>query len=92
MHTHDVANDTRICGLNAFNPAQGKLFLPRLLWRRSGGVATLRLQLWSETSLREDAREALNFVDNLRDAAPIRPLSVQIVQETHHPENRNGWR
>ena len=86
LHTHDVANDTRICGLNAFNPAQGKLFLPRLLWRRSGGVATLRLQLWSETSLREDAREALNFVDNLRDAAPIRPLSVQIVQETHHPE------
>lgn len=26
LHTHDVANDTRICGLNAFNPAQGKLF------------------------------------------------------------------
>ncbi|NQF20754.1 isochorismate synthase MenF, partial [Enterobacter hormaechei] len=40
LHAHDVANDTRICGLNAFNPAQGKLFLPRLLWRRSGGVAT----------------------------------------------------
>ena len=91
MHAHDVANDTRICGLNAFNPAQGKLFYRASLatvWR----VATLRLQLWSETSLREDAREALNFVDNLRDAAPIRPLSVQIVQETHHPENRTGWR
>ncbi len=48
LHTHDVANDTRICGLNAFNPAQGNLFLPRLLWRRSGGVATLRLQLWAK--------------------------------------------
>ncbi len=39
-----------------------------------------------ETSLCDDAGDALKFIDNLRDAAPIRPLSVQIVQETHHPE------
>jgi menaquinone-specific isochorismate synthase len=42
------APDTRICGLNAFNPEQGSLFLPRLLWRRTAGNATLRLQLWSD--------------------------------------------
>ncbi|HAS1785495.1 TPA: isochorismate synthase MenF [Enterobacter cloacae] len=86
LRAQDAADDTRICGLNAFNPAQGNLFLPRLLWRRSAGVATLRLQLWSETSLREDARQALSVIDSLRDAAPIRPLSVQVAQETHHPQ------
>ncbi len=29
--------DLRICGLNAFEPQQGSLALPRLEWRRCGG-------------------------------------------------------
>lgn len=86
LHTHRAASDTRICGLNAFNPEQARLFLPRLLWRRSSGEATLRLQLWSETSLQDDARHALDFIDQLQHANPIRPLSGQLVQETHHPQ------
>jgi menaquinone-specific isochorismate synthase len=60
LREQNAAGDTRICGLNAFNPEQGSLFLPRLLWRRTAGNATLRLQLWSD-SLQEDARAALDF-------------------------------
>ncbi|MFH5067316.1 isochorismate synthase MenF [Enterobacter cloacae complex sp. 2024EL-00215] len=90
LHTHNAAHDTRICGLNAFNPEQGSLFLPRLLWRRFAGVATLRLQLWSDSSLQDDARAALDFLQQLRDARPIRPLSVQVMQETHQPQ-KSEW-
>ena len=86
LQQQPVANDTRICGLNAFTPEQGSLFLPRLLWRRSAGTATLRLQLWSDRSLQEDADAALAFLQQLRDARPIRPLSAQVVQETHQPQ------
>ncbi|MCV5979099.1 isochorismate synthase MenF, partial [Escherichia coli] len=77
--------DTRICGLNAFNPEQGSLFLPRLLWRRTAGNATLRLQLWSDSSLEDDADTARAFLQQLLPARPIRPLSVQVERETHHP-------
>ncbi len=48
--------DLRIWGLNAFEPKEGYLLLPRLEWRRSGGTATLRLHLHSDVSLRDDAR------------------------------------
>jgi menaquinone-specific isochorismate synthase len=61
LREQNAAGDTRICGLNAFNPEQGSLFLPRLLWRRTAGTATLRLQLWSDYSLQEDAHAALDF-------------------------------
>jgi menaquinone-specific isochorismate synthase len=66
LREQNAAGDTRICGLNAFNPEQGSLFLPRLLWRRTAGTATLRLQLWSDYSLQEDARAALDFLQQLR--------------------------
>lgn len=46
--------DLRIWGLNAFEPKEGYLLLPRLEWRRSGGTATLRLHLHSDVSLRDD--------------------------------------
>ncbi|MGS2872355.1 isochorismate synthase MenF [Enterobacter huaxiensis] len=86
LQTHDAQNDTLICGLNAFNPEKSSQFLPRLLWRRSAGVATLRLQLWSDTSLADDAPAARKFVDQLNAAGPIRPLSVQVERETHQPQ------
>lgn len=88
LREQNAANDTRICGLNAFNPEQGSLFLPRLLWRRSAGNATLRLQLWSDDSLQDDARTALDFLQQLHAARPIRPLSVQVECETHHPQKQ----
>lgn len=86
LQRQHAASDTRICGLNAFTPEKGSLFLPRLLWRRSGGVATLRLQLWSECSLQDDAQVAQRFLGSLQDAKPIRPLSVQVERETHQPQ------
>ncbi len=45
-------------GLNAFDPSQGNLLLPRPEWRRCGGKATLRLTLFSESSLQHDAIQA----------------------------------
>lgn len=51
-------DDIRLCGVNAFDPQQGMLFLPRLAWRREAGRATLRLYLSSETSLQQDAERA----------------------------------
>lgn len=86
LREQNAAGDTRICGLNAFNPEQGSLFLPRLLWRRTAGTATLRLQLWSDYSLQEDAHAARHFLQQLRPARSIRPLSVQVEHETHQPQ------
>ncbi|MBL5899380.1 isochorismate synthase MenF [Lelliottia amnigena] len=82
--------DTRICGLNAFTPGQSHLFLPRLLWLRTGGVATLRLTLSSEVSLQDDARCALEFLQQLQAIRPITTLSSHIVRETHLPA-RPEW-
>ena len=82
--------DTRICGLNAFTPGQSHLFLPRLLWLRTGGVATLRLTLSSEVSLQDDARCALVFLQQLQAIRPITTLSSHIVRETHLPA-RPEW-
>lgn len=82
--------DTRICGLNAFTPGQSHLFLPRLLWLRTGGAATLRLTLSSEVSLQDDARCALEFLQQLQAIRPITTLSSHIVRETHLPA-RPEW-
>ena len=86
---HD-SPDTRICGLNAFTSGQSHLFLPRLLWRRTGGAATLRLTLSSEVSLQDDARCALVFLQQLQAIRPITTLSSHIVRETHLPA-RPEW-
>lgn len=90
LNAQDAPASTRICGLNAFNPEQGNLFLPRLLWLRNGGIATLRLQLWSDSSLQDDAHRALAFLQQLNDSRPIARLSVQIQSETHQPD-RPEW-
>jgi len=82
--------DTRICGLNAFTPGQSHLFLPRLLWLRTGGAATLRLTLSSEISLQDAARCALEFLQQLKAIRPITTLSSHIVRETHLPA-RPDW-
>ncbi|MGK4457035.1 chorismate-binding protein, partial [Raoultella ornithinolytica] len=41
---------------------------------------------WSDRSLEEDARAALDFLQQLRPARSIRPLSVQVEHETHQPQ------
>lgn len=87
---HAAEPEVRIWGLNAFDLTQGQLFLPRLEWRRVGGSAVLWLYLFSETSLKEDARRAADFLDSLLPERSIPPLHLQLIRETHQPE-RDAW-
>ena len=90
LKTYAKIPSLRIWGLNAFDPAQGFLFLSRLEWRRQGGKACLWLHLYSETSLKEDAREAAAFIGNLLPAKPLLPLHLQCMSEQHQP-GQNDW-
>lgn len=82
--------DLRICGLNAFEPESGQLFLPRLEWRRDAGKAVLRLTLSSDLSLREDAHHAKIFLTSLVAAHPLPVLSGELKGERHFPDHA-GW-
>ncbi|WP_039058756.1 isochorismate synthase MenF [Enterobacter sp. Bisph1] len=83
-------DDVRVWGLNAFDPAQGELFLPRLEWRREAGRAFLRLYLWSETSLQDDALSAQQFLAALVEPAPLAQIQQPCLEQQHVPE-RDGW-
>jgi menaquinone-specific isochorismate synthase len=84
-------DDLRICGLNAFDPQQGNLFLPRLEWRRVGGKATLRLVVHSATSLRDDAATARAFIQSLNTAQVI-PAPMPTLQSEQHAPEYPLWR
>ncbi len=71
LRQHPEHADLRIWGLNAFDPSQGNLLLPRLEWRRCGGKATLRLTLFSESSLQHDAIKAKEFIAALVSIKPL---------------------
>lgn len=90
LRQHEASEDIRAWGLNAFTPAEGYLFLPRLEWRRCAGTATLRLYLLSETSLQQDARQAVDFLRELSPLKPLAPFHQQLVSETHCPD-KPGW-
>lgn len=83
--------DLRISGLNAFDPQQGNLFLPRLEWRRVGGKATLRLVLHSATSLRDDAAAARAFIHSL-NTAQVTPAPMPLLQREQHAPEYPQWR
>ncbi|KNC92253.1 isochorismate synthase MenF [Trabulsiella odontotermitis] len=87
LQTPALPDDLRICGMNAFNPQQGALFLPRLEWRRNAGNAELRLVLWSDRSLREDALQAREFFASLKEGKLLPPLQVTLQAERHHPDH-----
>lgn len=82
--------DVRVWGLNAFDPAQSELFLPRLEWRREAGRAFLRINLYSETSLHNDALSAQQFLSALSDPTPLTQLQPPCLKQQHVPE-REGW-
>lgn len=82
---HHGREDLRICGLNAFDPQQGSLLLPRLEWRRVGDRASLRLVLCSETSLREDAAAAREFLRTLTPEQSQPAALPAMVGERHFP-------
>ena len=78
--------DLRISGLNAFDPQQGHLFLPRLEWRRLGGKATLRLVVHSVTSLQDDAAAARAFLQSLNSEQATAASMPPLQSEQHAPE------
>ena len=82
--------DLRVVGVNAFDPEQGNLFLPRLLWQRNGGTATLRLVLNSASSLKNDAQCAREFILALAESQPVDAAIQPVLSETQRPE-KSGW-
>lgn len=89
LHTLE-RDDLRICGVNAFDPNVGQLFLPRLEWRREAGHAQLRINLWSDTSLRQDAEQARAWLALLTAHHASAELALQQESETHRP-GKEGW-
>ena len=90
LHQHDNHPDLRIWGLNAFEPQRGNLLLPRLEWRRCAGVASLRLHLYSDVSLREDAAHAIAFISSLAPVKPLPALRLSLTGEQNWPD-KAGW-
>nr|WP_318384121.1 isochorismate synthase MenF [uncultured Enterobacter sp.] len=90
LHQHPLHHDLRIGGVNAFDPEQGALFLPRLEWRRTQSSATLRLTLCSALSLYDDGRAARDFLRALVAPVPLAALHPTLITEQHHPD-RQGW-
>ena len=90
LNTWPQASSLRVWGLNAFDPAEGFLFLSRLEWRRKGGEACLWLHLYSETSLRDDARKAAAFLKQILPAKPLLSLHLQCLSE-HHQPGQDEW-
>ncbi|CAM3455479.1 isochorismate synthase MenF [Klebsiella quasivariicola] len=82
--------DLRICGLNAFEPQQGCLVLPRLEWRRCGGRAVLRLVLHSDLSLRDDAAAARVFLASL-STAQATPGAIPSPLSERHSSDYPQW-
>jgi len=83
-------DDIHLCGVNAFDPQHGMLFLPRLTWQRKAGRAVLRLNLWSDTSLQSDALRARECLASLCAAHSSFEFTLQQESETHRP-NKAGW-
>ena len=90
LRQHDNHSDLRIWGLNAFEPQCGNLLLPRLEWRRCAGVASLRLHLYSDVSLRDDAAQAVAFISSLANVKPLPALRLHLTGEQNWPD-KAGW-
>lgn len=89
----------RVWGLNAFNqvsePASDEiksfLFLPRLEISRLADGATITVNLYSETSLKADAAQALQLLSEIAPIANSQPQDIDIVSVVHQPEQEQ-WR
>ncbi|MFU0881367.1 isochorismate synthase MenF [Kluyvera cryocrescens] len=85
-------DDIRLCGVNAFDPQHGMLFLPRLSWRREAGRAVLRLNLWSATSLQQDAEHARQCLAALSAQHSSTELTLQQEGEINRPDKADWCR
>ncbi|QTF09425.1 isochorismate synthase MenF [Brenneria izadpanahii] len=93
----NCARNVRIWGLNAFNQtpresAQGTfpgyLFLPRIELLRQDNTLSVRINLFSETALQQDADEASAFINFLLPMRPQTPLQAEIRKTEHRPDRR----
>ncbi|MBJ7221751.1 MULTISPECIES: isochorismate synthase MenF [unclassified Brenneria] len=94
----DCDQNVRIWGLNAFDQTSaerergvspGYLFLPRVELLRQGNTLSLRINLFSETSLQLDAEEASAFINFLLPMRPLPPLQAEINAVEHQPDRRD---
>lgn len=76
----------RIWGSNRFEAANSFFFLPRLMWRQEGSGARLTLFLHSHRNLREDARLAARFLNEMRLPQPLPLMNGQLLQRQHQPQ------
>lgn len=90
LHTSAHVPQIRICGLNAFDPHEGFLFLPRLEWWHRDGASGLRLNLSSDTSLYDDAQTAMHWLETLQIGREIPALTLSTPSVSHLPE-KNAW-
>ncbi|MEI7345017.1 isochorismate synthase MenF [Dickeya chrysanthemi] len=96
LQRHDVDDSVRLWGLNAFEqrPAEENraafLFLPRIALLRQGQRLRLRVNLFSDDSLREDARDAQDFLRQLLPLQPLPTLHARI-EDTRHCPDRRQW-
>lgn len=98
LHRQQCPADVRIWGLNAFeqtrrdthSAAAGYLFLPRVELLRQGNRLSLKVNLFSATSLQDDADEAAAFIKFLLPAQPLPALNASVMSVAHQPE-RAAW-
>ncbi|AUX94146.1 isochorismate synthase [Mixta gaviniae] len=81
----------RIWGANRFEAANSFFFLPRLMWRRDRRGDRLTLFLYSDSSLRDDARAAADFLQQLLPARPLPPLAGNLLRRLQQPQQAE-WR
>ncbi|WP_409306425.1 isochorismate synthase MenF [Pectobacterium sp. B1J-3] len=95
---HNCDRHVRIWGLNAFNQSlhdessrvsPSYLFLPRVELLRQDMTLSLSINLFSETSLQQDADEAAAFIKFLLPMCPLPPLQADVSTVQHQPDRQN---
>ncbi|MEM0672994.1 isochorismate synthase MenF [Dickeya oryzae] len=96
LQRHDVDDSVRLWGLNAFEQrpsganTSSFLFLPRIALLRQGRRLRLRVNLFSDLSLRAEARDAQDFLRQLQAHHPLPQLHSRI-EATQHCPDRQQW-
>ncbi|NKI75501.1 isochorismate synthase MenF [Dickeya sp. CFBP 2040] len=98
LQRDDVDDSVRLWGLNAFEqrprPSEAHtaafLFLPRIALLRQGQRLRLRVNLFSDMSLRDEARHAQDFLSQLLPLQPLPTLHTRI-EATRHCPDRQQW-
>ncbi|ALB63426.1 Menaquinone-specific isochorismate synthase [Cronobacter condimenti 1330] len=90
LRQHEDEPDLRACGLNAFDPAHGFLFLPRLALHREGERASLVVTLFSEHSRRQAAEALQRNLRSLQTPRLLPPGAPPLVSRCDCPQAK-AW-